>query len=246
MLKHRSTLAGIALAILLGAGASSAWADRDDRGKDRQPDYRRTPPAAQPGRNVDQRRPDLGRRELDSRYSHNRYYPPRGAYFDSIPRNHVVVPYQNSKYYFHGGVWYRPDGPRFVVVAPPIGLSISLLPPYYTTLWVGGAPYYYADGVYYNWRPAERTYVVVDPPKVSDVVALPPEPEQLFIYPKQGQSEQQQSNDRYDCHRWAVDQTDFDPTQAGGGVPPSETVARRADYQRATKACLEARGYSVR
>lgn len=237
MLKHRSTLTGIALAILLVTGVSPAWADRD---RDRQPDSRRPSPV-QPARGHDQ-----DRRELDRRHFHNRYYPPRGVTVDVIPRNHVVVPHHDTRYYFHGGVWYRPSGPRFVVVAPPVGLSISLLPPYYTTVWVGGAPYYYADGVYYAWRPIERTYVVVDPPREADVVALPPEPEQLFVYPKLGQSEQQQANDRYDCHRWAMDQTDFDPTQAGGGVPPSETVARRADYQRATKACLEARGYSVR
>jgi hypothetical protein len=241
MLKPHPSLAGLALAILMAAGISPAWADRD-----REPDFRRPNPSAQPDRRHEQDRRDYGRGELDSRYFHNRYYPPRGMTVDSIPHNHVVVPYRDTRYYFHGGVWYRPSGPRFVVVAPPIGLSISLLPPYYTTLWVGGAPYYYADGVYYAWRPADRSYVVVDPPRDADVVALPPEPEQLFIYPRQGQNEQQQAKDRYECHRWAVDQTDFDPTQAGGGVPPSETAGKRADYQRATKACLEARGYSAR
>lgn len=245
MLKHRPTLAGLALAVLMGVSMAPAWADRD-RGGDRQPDYRRPPPATQPSRGPGPERRDLDRRELDSRHFHNRYYPPRGLVFDHIPRNHVVVPYRDTKYYFHGGVWYRPSGPRFVVVAPPVGLSISLLPPYYTTVWVGGVPYYYADGVYYAWRPIERTYVVVDPPEEKEVVALPPEPEQLFVYPKLGQSEQQQANDRYDCHRWAVDQTDFDPTEPGGGVPAGEAMARRADYHRATKACLEARGYSVR
>lgn len=243
MLKHRPTLAGLAMAMLLGTAYSPAWADRD---RDDRPDYRRPLPAAQPGRDYDRHRPDLGPRQLDSRHFHNRYYPPRGAVYDHIPRDHVVVPYRDTRYYFHGGVWYRPEGPRFVVVAPPIGLSVSLLPPYYTTIWVGGAPYYYADGVYYAWRPVERTYVVVDPPQEREVVSLPPEPEQLFVYPKQGQSEQQQANDRYDCHRWAVDQTDFDPTQPGGGVPASQSAGKRADYQRATKACLEARGYSVR
>lgn len=244
MLKHRPTLAGLALAILMGVFMAPAWADRDR--DDGRPDYRRPPPAAQPGRNFDQRRPDLGPRQLDSRYFHNRYYPPRGTIFERIPRNHVVVPYRDTRYYFHGGVWYRPDGIRFIVVAPPIGLTVSLLPPYYTTVWIGGVPYYYADGVYYAWRPVERVYEVVEAPREADVVALPPEPEQLFVYPKLGQSEQQQSNDRYDCHRWAVDQTDFDPTEPGGGVPASEATSRRADYQRATKACLEARGYSVR
>lgn len=187
-----------------------------------------------------------GPRQLDRRHAHNRYYPPRGTVFHRLPHNHVLVPYRDTRYYFYGGVWYRPFGSSFVVVSPPVGLTLSLLPPYYTTLWVGGAPYYYADGVYYAWRPVERTYVVVDPPREDEVVSVLPDPEELFIYPKLGQSEQEQADDRYECHRWAVDQTNFDPTLPGGGVPADENLGKREDYQRATRACLEARGYSVR
>ena len=68
----------------------------------------------------------------------------------------------------------------------------------------------------------------------------------LFIYPKNGQGEEQQSKDRYECHSWAASQSGFDPTQPlgrGGRVPGR---AKRADYQRAQTACLEARGYSVK
>jgi hypothetical protein len=34
----------------------------------------------------------------------------------------------------------------------------------------------------------------------------------LYIYPKNGQSDEQQKKDRYECHMWAVQQTGFDPT----------------------------------
>jgi Glycine zipper len=43
----------------------------------------------------------------------------------------------------------------------------------------------------------------------------------LYIYPNKGQSPEQQSRDRYDCHRWAVQQTGFDPTRARASAPPS-------------------------
>jgi hypothetical protein len=33
-----------------------------------------------------------------------------------------------------------------------------------------------------------------------------------FLYPQQGQTEEQQSKDRFECHEWAVQQTGFDPT----------------------------------
>ena len=39
---------------------------------------------------------------------------------------------------------------------------------------------------------------------------------QLYVYPQQGQSEEQQSKDRFECHNWAVQQSGFDP----GNPPP--------------------------
>ena len=70
--------------------------------------------------------------------------------------------------------------------------------------------------------------------------------EDIFVYPKNGQSESQQADDRYECHSWAVQLSGFDPTRASGGVAESEMESRRADYQRAEVACLEGRGYSVK
>ncbi len=40
---------------------------------------------------------------------------------------------------------------------------------------------------------------------------------QLYVYPKQGQSGEQQSKDRFECHNWAVQQSGFDP----GNPPPA-------------------------
>lgn len=37
---------------------------------------------------------------------------------------------------------------------------------------------------------------------------------QLIIYPMKGQSNEQLSKDRYECHMWAVQQSGFDPTYA--------------------------------
>ncbi len=58
------------------------------------------------------------------------------------------------------------------------------------------------------------------------------------------QSAETQASDEYECHRWAVSQTGFDPSaQATGQVV---TTAPRNDYARAQTACLEGRGYTVR
>ena len=154
-----------------------------------------------------------------------------------------MVFHGGSPYYFYGGVWYRPYGPRFAVVMPPFGLVVPFLPPYYTTIWVSGIPYYYANEVYYTQSPGG--YMVVEPPK-GDVVEAPAVAERLFIYPRQGQSEKQQSDDRYECHRWAVGQTHYDPTQPPGSIPETQGSQKRAEYNRAIGACLDARGYTVK
>jgi hypothetical protein len=179
----------------------------------------------------------------DSRYNHDRSYPARGQVFRELPRNHRVVVHGGARYYFSGGAWYRPQGPGFAVIVPPIGLIVPFLPPYYATIWLRGVPYYYANEVYYAHR--GNGYVVVEPPK-EEVSQAPPPADQMFIYPRQGQSEKLQADDRYACHRWAVSQTGFDPTQPPGGSPESQKIEKRADYQRALGACLDGRGYTVK
>ena len=184
---------------------------------------------------------------IDNRYNHNRSYPARGYTTYRLPPNHYVSRYRGSPYYFHGGAWYRPYGPRYVVVAPPFGIGLRVLPPFYTTVWFGGSPYYYADETYYVYRPQRREYVVTEPPQGQ--AAVGPEvggSDEVFVYPRNGQSEQQQETDRYECHRWAVDKTGFDPTRPSGSVADSDVDSKRVDYHRAEGACLEARGYSVK
>jgi hypothetical protein len=120
-------------------------------------------------------------------------------------------------------------------------------------------PYYYWNSLYYTYSPAQSGYVVTDPPPVegteegsADAGAgggYEQAPESygtgagsagdVYVYPRNGQTEEQTQNDRYECHSWAVTQSGFDPTrsQPGGDA---------ADYRRAMVACLDARGYSAR
>jgi hypothetical protein len=173
---------------------------------------------------------------MDSRHGHNHAYPARGQYFDRLPSGYRAVTYGKSRYYFHGGVWYRPYGSRFIVDAPPFGLVVPFLPFYYTSLWIGSIPYYYANDTYYTQTAGG--YMVVEPPKGEVAQAPPATAGQLFIYPRNGQNDQQQAKDRYECHSWAVSQA--------GNVPETQTNQKIADYQRAMGACLDARGYTAK
>jgi hypothetical protein len=64
--------------------------------------------------------------------------------------------------------------------------------------------------------------------------------QKLYVYPAAGQNAEQTSQDRYQCHVWAVDATDFDPTQGAG------TAAEAEGYGRAFTACMEGRDYVVK
>jgi hypothetical protein len=108
-------------------------------------------------------------------------------------------------------------------------------------------PYYYADNVYYAWQPDQNGYAVVDPPDNADTPSPPPDSgtqDNLMIYPKNGQTKEQQAADQYECNNWARGQTGFDPTQPSGGVAGNPDAAR-SNYDRAMSACLQGRGYQV-
>lgn len=192
---------------------------------------------------------------LDSRYNHGRYYPPPGTAARSLPPDYRPYYRGGHPYYFQGGVWYAPRAGGFVVVTPPPGIVVSVLPPYYSMVWIGGIPYYYADNVYYSWQPDQNGYVVVGAPDDADSSAAPPASDaappdpmaqsDLIIYPKNGQSKDQQAADEYECHSWARSQSGFDPTEPNGGLTPDDADRGHSNYDRAMAACLQGREYQV-
>lgn len=68
-------------------------------------------------------------------------------------------------------------------------------------------------------------------------------PTRVAIQPRDGQSADQQATDRYECYRFAVARSGFDPLASYG---PTRAVARSDfEFSRAQARCLEGRGYSV-
>jgi hypothetical protein len=156
--------------------------------------------------------------------------------------------------YWHGGFWPR------AYYGYGFSWFLPILPLAYATYWYGGIPYYYANDVYYTWNPSYEGYVATDPPPVADQsgsaaagpgdaappgAASAPMPSdaaaqggpggagQIFMYPKNGQSPEQQAKDKAECQQWASQ-------QAG------QVAQNGSDYQRAMAACVEGRGYSAR
>lgn len=140
---------------------------------------------------------------------------------------------------------------------------LPALPAYCPIYWWDDVPYYYYDSVYYTWDAADNGYVVTEPPPAAaayssddstgdaspaasapDTHTGPIDSGNLYAYPKNGQSQQQQAQDRQECERWAVSQTGSSADHPGS--PPDTAVANNSiDYRRALSACLTGRGYSV-
>ncbi|MDO9315626.1 MAG: hypothetical protein Q7T97_13895 [Burkholderiaceae bacterium] len=149
---------------------------------------------------------------------------------------------------YGGGGGYRNSGPGWGGVGLGLGLGIGLG-------WLGASRYAYSYGppVYSGYYGAPG-YVVIDQPAVVYREVPPPVvyrevPRTVYrevpireaapvsrpdpiIYPRNGQSAQQIEADRQECNRWATTQ-------------PS-AMSDSSVFNRATEACMDGRGYTLR
>lgn len=154
--------------------------------------------------------------------------PPVGVFVPVLPAYYTRVWVGPYPYYYANDVYYVRSGEGYTVVEQPAG-TIAMAPP-------PGTPI-----------PADNAVTELGPvqdgmQQMPRVASAPPPTtiaqaggSQLFIYPRQGQSADEQFRDRNECNAWAVGQTGRNP---GNQVDP--------DFQRAMGACLDARGYTVK
>jgi len=189
--------------------------------------------------------PTYGAHAISSGY-HAGYVGYRGAYAGY----HGTYGYHgySTGAYWGGGYWGGGYWPRAYYGGYGFAWFLPLLPVAYATYWYAGIPYYYANNVYYTWSPDYQGYTATDPPPVagasgaaagaapavgaSGPVDAAGQSGQIFMYPMNNQSAEQQAADRRECQQWAAQQTG----QGGAGG---------SDTQRAMMACIEGRGYSA-
>lgn len=163
-----------------------------------------------------------------------------GHVIDRFPDRDYRVPYRGQDYFYSGGYWYRPLGPRYVVVQPPRGIRVHYMPDYAREVWIGGALLFLAAGSYYAYEESTQDYVVVEPP-VQPQAQPVSNSYDVVAYPANGQSPEQVNQDGYECYQYAVQQSGFDPRTATYQPDPSVVQA----YRQAQGNCLSSRGYQV-
>jgi hypothetical protein len=170
------------------------------------------------------------------------HYGPGFAWFlPVLPFGYATYYWGGVPYYYYDNAYYNWDADQNGYVAtdpPPVMQSGSDEPPPSDVPPASDAPSPdYAPAPQSNYSP---------PPQSSNSVASSgprgnwSSAADIYVYPRNGQSDQQTSNDRFECHKWSVAQTGFDPTRS------MNLQGTSADYRRAMGACLDARGYSVK
>jgi hypothetical protein len=148
-----------------------------------------------------------------------------------LPLAYATYWYGGNPYYYANDVYYTysPDYNGYVATDPPPVADPNGAGP-------GAAPQYAPP------PPASAQPDSTPPPDNGDQGQAPNQPTnydtgavpgQIFMYPKNGQSAQQQAIDKAECQQWAS-------SQAG------QVSQNGSDYQRAMAACVEGRGYSAR
>jgi hypothetical protein len=169
-------------------------------------------------------------------WPHVWFYPGWAWFLPTLPFGYATFWWGGVPYYYYNSLYYtwNPNYDGYVVTDPPpaAGSDYSADNPGDA----GSAPQY----DYSQAAPPANAGPAASPPAAGAPVQ-PRGASDLYLYPRNGQSDTQTQNDRYECHSWALNQTGFDPTRSA-----QQASGNAADYRRAMIACLDARGYSAR
>ena len=102
-------------------------------------------------------------------YAPYRYTPYRTSVsvIAHLPFGSVGVTFGDRHYHYHGGYYYQPVPRGYVIVRPPVGIIVPVLPPSSVYIIIGGSPYYRSGDIYYMPLGGNR-YKVVPEPRVEE------------------------------------------------------------------------------
>ena len=170
-----------------------------------------------------------------------------------LPFGYATYYWGGNPYYYYDGGYYSwdPDYNGYVATDPPPVADTAAssgsdeAPPPSDA---GQSQSYDVQPQTYAPPPTNPNNVVTSPPPAASPPVSSTAPRgnwgggvsDIIAYPRNGQNDQQTSTDKFECHKWSVAQTGFDPTRS------INLQGTAMDYRRAMGACLDARGYTVR
>jgi hypothetical protein len=105
---------------------------------------------------------------------------PRAVVVRNVPEGYAVCHHRDRDYYANSGRYYEYNNGRYIVVAPPVGLRVNILPIGCIRVAVAAASYFYLNGIFYS-NVGDNNYEIVDPPMGAIVYMLPDDAEKVEI-----------------------------------------------------------------
>lgn len=93
------------------------------------------------------------------------YYHRPGYTIRTLPKVATTVTLGGLIFFYADGIYYSRYNTGFMVVLPPVGLLVPILPLGYTVFQLRGVTYYYYADVYYVWDVHHSAYRVVEVPE---------------------------------------------------------------------------------
>ena len=100
-------------------------------------------------------------------------YAPVGLKFDATPPGAETVSGGWGDYKYFKGVFYKPEGKKWVVVPAPVGARVKERPAAGSGLVYNNVPYTYYNGAFFVWNREANAADVVAPPVGATVTYIP-------------------------------------------------------------------------
>jgi len=111
-------------------------------------------------------------------------YPNHRRVVRSLHHNHLRFVFAGLTYFYYSGVYYTAYGNEYIVVVPPGGFRVAVLPVGYVSIMVGPVPYFYHSGVYYvesyDSNNTEK-YEITEPPIGAIISDISQDAEQIIM-----------------------------------------------------------------
>ena len=99
-------------------------------------------------------------------------HPRYGIHLHVLPAGYLTVRVGLHRYYYYDGLYYNYAGGEYIIVSPPIGAYVSVIPSDFQPVIMNGRTYYTDNGVYYILTRHHGYKVVVAPVVYAQPVAV--------------------------------------------------------------------------
>ncbi|PCI34820.1 MAG: hypothetical protein COB60_05685 [Flavobacteriaceae bacterium] len=111
-------------------------------------------------------------------------YPQHRRVVRTLHHNHLRFVFGGLSYFYYSGVYYTAYGNEYLVVVPPRGFRVAVLPVGHVRIMVGPVPYFYHSGIYYvesNDVNSNEQYEITQPPIGAVITDISEDADQIIM-----------------------------------------------------------------